>query len=257
MAKVQLIGQAVPRGAATINTPGIDFQWQDTERNRVLSFNVRIQHSLINIECEVPNYQSSDFAMVIMRAIDLSRAAVNLIAFSQGIGVQIIFDFAIMPNGNPMPMHYFDARLSQHCSVFQQDAQSAAADYDTLMRILSSEPGVIRLLNDMIEVLWNPHVAPVNCGRVVDGIRRLITPPGTTTEPAAWHNMHSALNLTKDYRKYVMDHSIGPRHGDPTSYIPGPITSDISLRTYIMLNRFLEYRKGGNNRLDATSFPIL
>jgi hypothetical protein len=68
--------------------------------------------------------------------------------------------------------------------------------------------------------------------------------------------MHKALNITRDYQQYITDQSKGPRHGDP-QFVEGTITREVSMRTWSIMNRFLEYRKRGNQPLMGPDFPLL
>jgi len=82
----------------------------------------------------------------------------------------------------------------------------------------------------------------------------MIAPGEKTGEQ--WAKMRSALNLTEEYLKYITDLSKGPRHGERTR-IEGESTTEITRRSWIIMNRFIEYRKRGNQDLPTSDFPLL
>jgi hypothetical protein len=115
---------------------------------------------------------------------------------------------------------------------------------------------LFRDFNDLIECLWNPHVTPVNCGRVIESICRMISPSASGTTDAAWKAMQHALNLSEGYLKWIPDNSKGPWHAEPT-FVPGTITMEIAGRSWQIMNRYLEYLKAGSTPLHPPNFPRL
>jgi hypothetical protein len=68
--------------------------------------------------------------------------------------------------------------------------------------------------------------------------------------------LQRALQATQESIQPITDASRGPRHGD-LAYIPGEITSDITRRSWILMNRFLEYKRRGDKPLPAEEFAVL
>jgi hypothetical protein len=68
--------------------------------------------------------------------------------------------------------------------------------------------------------------------------------------------MHKALNISRGYQEWVSKQSTGTRHGD-NAFVPGAVSSEAMLRTWAILNRFLEYRKRGSQPLTVPDFPEL
>jgi hypothetical protein len=48
----------------------------------------------------------------------------------------------------------------------------------------------------------------------------------------------------------------GPRHGDP-AHIPAITTTEITRRSWKIMNRFFEYKKRDNGPLPLAEFPLL
>lgn len=116
------------------------------------------------------------------------------------------------------------------------------------------EPPLFIALDDLIRSITEQHTSLANCGRVLDRIRRMIAP--SLDRAAAWREMHKALNISRGYQEWVSKQSTGTRHGDNT-FVPGSVSSEVIQRTWAILNRFLEYRKRGNQPLTPPDFSEL
>jgi hypothetical protein len=121
--------------------------------------------------------------------------------------------------------------------------------------IIVGIPDVARCLNDLIQSITTPHVSPVNCGRAIDGIKHLIS-GNIRDEKKAWKMMREVLNVHENYLKFISSTSTDPRHGRP-GHMPPNITDDIVTRSLKIMDRFLEYEKGGDRPLSLTRFPLL
>jgi hypothetical protein len=253
MAKVQFIGKVLPDAVkVTVTLPELTWKW--SEENVDIKFQIKIGNSVVNAEVEIPAYdQSRHFNELYKRVSDLVKTAVNLVSYSNGWGLVVIIETVIGPDGMPNALLPQDPRLKPLVTAYALDRQP---DFARVFEIVATEPPLFRALNDLIESITVAHVACVNCGRVIDSIRRIITPIGTISDKQAWQAMHTALNISAVYQKCVSDQATGPRHGDP-SFIPGNIVSEVTHRTWTVMNRFLEYRKRGNQPLVSPEFPLL
>jgi hypothetical protein len=68
--------------------------------------------------------------------------------------------------------------------------------------------------------------------------------------------MRRNLHIDRAYLDFITDQSIGSRHGDPQHIPGGPVTETVR-RAWVVMNRYLEYRKRGNGPLTAPEFPLL
>jgi hypothetical protein len=177
----------------------------------------------------------------------------NLAAFATGHGLIVTLDTLIDPNGTSSALIFHDPSLPILCTTFGLEP-ARQRDFDATFRAVLMEPPLFMALNDLIAAITLPHCSLVNCGRVVDSIRRMISP--TLEGSAAWQAMHQALNVSRPYQEWISKQSTGPRHADP-AFVPGTITTDVTQRTWAIMNRFLEYRKRGNQPLTAPDFPQL
>jgi hypothetical protein len=170
------------------------------EQNLVLRFRTKINNSTINVECDIDNYKVEYFTEIHERAFDLARAAANLACFAHGDGVTAVFEFVILPDGAPSTLRLHDPSLPQFCTSYTLDPASSAA-FGAVANIVVTEPPVFAALNDLIESITVPHASTINCGRVIDSIRRLIAP--SLDGIPAWEAMHRSLNISRPYQEFI------------------------------------------------------
>ncbi|MFZ0632431.1 MAG: hypothetical protein WA399_14170 [Acidobacteriaceae bacterium] len=227
--------------------------WEEVSIGLVMDFSVKIENSKVAVECQVNRYQPTDLPYLHVRAFDLARAAVDILAFSRGWGLTVWIDSFTDPSGVETPLLCQMPQLAALCTAF--DLTPGTGNTDDVWRLVVSEPALFMALNDLIASIALPHHAPVNCARAIDGILRMMIPAGSDPKKS-WPFMHQNLNVDRKYLEYITDQSTGPRHGD-RSHIPGPDVNITVERSWNVMNRFLEFRKRGNQPLPLAVFPLL
>jgi hypothetical protein len=251
METIRFIGHVFPGGVRVgVTLPDLDWKWE--EKNTVLKFRTKINNNTINVECSMDKFEPDYMAEYHKRAFDLAVTAVNLVCFASGEGLITVLEYLILPDGTPSDLRFPDSSLAPIVKSYTLDPQRAQ-HFQEIANIVVMTPALFAALHDLIQVISTPHVSLVNCGRVVDSIRRLITPGQA---PSNWTIMRTALNISRPYLEYVSAQSTGPRHGDRT-FVPGTITGDVTRRTWNIMDRFLEYLRRGKVNLTAPEFPEL
>jgi len=74
---------------------------------------------------------------------------------------------------------------------------------------------------------------------------------------SGWNVLNESLNLESDYTRWISEYSTEARHGEREDPIPEEIIDQIRKRTWVIVNRYIEYRKGGSISLDKTKFAPL
>lgn len=131
--------------------------------------------------------------------------------------------------------------------------------FDKSITDLIREPALFLALRDLISAITYPgnaELAVIDCARAVEGLRSLMVSAGTTRDKA-WGVFQETLNIDRAYREYITSLSTGPRHGDKTQWISGPTIDEALKRSWTIMNRFLEFRKRGNERLPIRDFEML
>ena len=252
METVRFIGQLYPK-AALITSTIPDLDWISEVSNQTLRFRTKINNSVINVECDLEKYKPEYFVDIHRRAFDLARTAANLACFATGEGVIAVFKTIILPDGTPSTLRLHNPSLSGLAKSYNLST-NMFSDYSIIASIIVKEPPLFAILNDMIESITIPHVSLVNCGRIIDAIRRLISPD--VEGGPAWRKMHEVLNISKSYQQFISQESTGPRHGD-RQHVTGSVTTEVVRRTWIILDRYLDFRKRNDAPLTAPDFPQL
>lgn len=188
-------------------------------------------------------------------AFDLVRTPVDLMAFASGSSVTTVLDYLVMPDGTKTAITLGDDDLEAACTAFRLNAPPWDPRFGNILRLVYHDNELRMALRDLIEANSTPHVALINCGRVLDGIKRMIS-PGIADQRSAWGAMQAALNLSKPYQQWVTNLSVDPRHAD-RSYQTGNDVRQALKRTWTIMNRYLQFRMGGNIPLTEPEFPRL
>jgi hypothetical protein len=231
-------------------------EWVDANGGQTFRIITRIKDSVIDVEFDVTRYDDAAREEIFKRAWDLARAAVDIYCFSVGWGLTVYLDTIVAPDGSQATILPKNEALAAYFTAFDVSPQNTAGpnNLDAFYRLLVSDPPLFMALNDLIVSITLPHHATVNCARAIEGLRVLMIP--ATDRRQAWPIFQTNLNIDRAYREYVTDISTGPRHGDRT-FIPGTIVNETVKRSWIIMNRFLEYRKTGNQQLPLAQFPLL
>ena len=249
MLTVHFLGKVFPEElqVSVGHTPII--KWEDVEIGLTMEFTCRIVKSRIDVECKLNRFTAEDFVPAYMRALDLCRASVDVIAFAKGCGLTVYLDTFVGPNGVKSIIAFKDDRLPPLCTAF-----TLTEGVDKIHNMVLQEPGLFMALNDLIVAITLPHVSPVNCARAMERLRHLIASPGSS-DKRAWQQMRDTLQIDKPYLRFITKHSTDPRHGRPVR-IPGAVTNEVIRRAWIIMNRYLEYRKR-TGPLPEKDFPLL
>jgi hypothetical protein len=251
---IHFLGQVFP-GAVKISLKDMPLiEWKEPP-NVAESYQIAVVDSKIDVTCVTNRYSEEKLFDQYMRAYDLVRAAVDIFAFTHGYGLMVVLNEQIKPDGTKADLFFEDKALPPLATAFNLDPKNTdSSSYGVMFNMIISEPASFMALNDLIMAITVPHFAPVNCARAIEGVRHLIAPG--VDRKQGWKVMRQNLNVQQSYLTQVTDTSTAPRHGDRT-YIPGSVVQPIIKRSWIIMNRFLEFRKRGNQPLPIVDFPLL
>lgn len=253
MAKIQFLGRVFPE-IMKVTLPPRDALWQDPTVQGITTIRLRIVQAIINVECESNIYSMDNIHQLYMRVFDLVRASVNVVAFASGEGLSVILDIVIGEDGIPMPVSPRDKSLVPLCTAFQLNNPDQSV-FNEVYDIILGDHGLYTALNDLVLSITVPHVAPMMCGRAMDGLKNLLSAPGTKP-PAAWATMQEILRIDKKFRQFITTTSARPRHAH-LDHIRGDVIREIWRRSWIIMDRYLQYRKRGSQPLPLAEFPLL
>jgi hypothetical protein len=213
-----------------------------------------ITKSVVCVDCESNLFGTDDYdGHVDLYANDLARAVVNSYAFAKGLGLSVLLETVVKPDGIKYNIRNTRPELEPLVTAMHSSADGGV-DIHEVFPIVLKDPTISVALNDLISSLTQGQEAPVKCGRAVDAIRHSMAPANDRAK--GWQAMRENLNLTEDYLKFVTEQSKGPRHGNVlgTTWVDG---HEAVKRSWIVMNRFLEFKKRGNQRLPVVEFPLL
>ena len=250
MQSIHFLGRVLPPPAkVTVSfTPSI--KWEVPDIGIAIELTCKIENSNIDVECRVEEYRPEHFTEFYRRALDICRAQVDLVAFKLGWGLTVVLEEFIDPDGIASQIVLKDDSLAPLCSAFSLDK-----GFDELCtKVIQSVP-LFMALRDLIAAISLPHVAPVDCARAMDRLKHLVATPGTN-DKQAWQQFREALQIDEAFLKFITDHSANPRHGKP-GHTPGAVTTEVTRRAWVIMNRYFEYLKRDNVALNSSEFPPL
>jgi hypothetical protein len=249
--RVQFVGRVIPDVLKiTIeNYPG--FTWVSTAHKASWNFSLSIKHGAVTVACELPDFeQEKHFIDLYLRAHDLAYTVLDLTSFATGKHHRLLFEKMILPNGAVTDI----VDVFPVSPLLNSAAITHPDDLDTLLRIVGGEPHLFRTLRYLISGTMEPHMSAINCGRVVEALRQIIAPK--LDRKQGWAELRNVLRVDRSYIDLLTTSSIDSRHGGFTR-IEGDVTMEIATRAWTLVNRYLEFRKRGNQPLPAAEFPVL
>jgi hypothetical protein len=253
IATIQFLGKVNP-DIVKVSAPSSLATWHIDEIGQDATFRAHINNSEVQVECELDSYEQSSLVYLYRRAIDLARGPVNLVGFATGYGLTVTLETFVDPNQNRTTLVPHHESLASLCTAFGL-GESRAGDFSAVLKIVLSEPSLFMAFDDLMQSITHGHQSPNAAGRAVERIRHSIA-SGIEDPKRAWDLMRQNLQIDRTYLKFITDLSTGPRHGDP-QYIPGGPVTEAVKRAWVVMNRYLEYRKRGSVPLTAPEFPLL
>jgi hypothetical protein len=149
--------------------------WEDKELGLVIDASLAIIDSEVLITCESNLYTTmDDFGHVYRRAFDMARAAVDCLAYKDGLGISVVLERVIWPNGTQGNILVERPDLAKLVTAFDlnlENRENQGNNFNAMYRIMLSHPSVFLALNDLIASISASHHAPINCGRAIETIR--------------------------------------------------------------------------------------
>lgn len=253
MPTLQFMGRILPPVFEISSEVGTRITWNDKDgRGLSVIFDTQIQNSVVYVKCELNRSDPNDLGRIVGMARDFVHASVDLISFSTGYSLRFVFETMIDSEGRLSSIANITPDLRPLCASFSFRDGS----YAQVLQLVASDPSLFMALNDLVSSLESVHLLPINCARSIEGIRNSMAPTDMPTKQT-WVYLRETLRVSENYLTMITDSSKGPRHGDRTTFISGATTSEISKRSWVLMNRFIEFRKRGSKPLPESEFPVL
>jgi hypothetical protein len=240
MPLVRFHGRVLPESQKITIVSKPTISWHNSDNNLTMEFVCDITDSLIDVQCTMGRWEDNLLPDVYRRAVDLSRASVELVCFAKGCALSIYFDSFTDHEGCKRQLLLQDQSLSSLVTAYSLDK-----DFESVQKLVLEEPNLFMALHDLIEAISIPHASLVNCARGIERIKHLLAASGQN-DNQAWETMRNTLNIDKNYLMYVTGNSKDSRHGRG-SYVDGTITTEVTRRAWTILNRYLLYKINGDS----------
>jgi hypothetical protein len=242
MVKITFTGAIVP-GNFLINLSHGPIIWSIPDIGDVLT-TVAVRGADIKVDCEISG-TSDDHILTLLHwhVLHMVTGAVDVVAFSKGTGVSVVINHCKISDGRNGPIGLRDEDLVKACPM----------DHSEINIVVASDPVILKHLHDLVESVFKPLEAQINCARAVEGFRRLLS---QGTDAQQWDFMRNNLNFSKSYLTFVTDLSREPRHGYVGPQNIGNI-GKTRIHAWTVAYRFMQFRVRGNIKLPESDFPIL
>jgi hypothetical protein len=211
---------------------------------------LNITLSKLQIDCFVSkifnNYQSHLFIVV----VNILRIFIDLVAFHEGKGVQVLIDSVTMADGITRDVQFGNPQLSGLAKTVDN-----LVAYTQLLKIIAPNPSFSLSLNDLISAIGTPNQTAINCTRAIEGIRNLIA-GDDAKEKTAWSLLHKTLNSDEPYVRFITDLSRQHRHAKREQLDPTALDEALT-RSWVLMDRYFALRIRNLEELPIDEFPLL
>jgi len=215
-----------------------------------VQFEIRITDGALRIECLITNSVVDEYEFCIVRAYEVVTAIVDVIAFTKGWALSVIFDHTIR-DGIKKPMILSHGKVREYTSSIKNEK-----DFEDVLDIVQGNLNLRLAIHDLILALNTLNYPNVAAARSVEALRHIMAPPNTP-ESQAWEILRTNLRIERPYLQFITDNSRQARHGNRETAV-GTVQAEATVRAWAIMNRFLEFMKrGGNNPLPEDEFRLL
>lgn len=225
--------------------------WGYASINLKIVHHLAINRGLVEIQCEIDREVNNDeISLIHSQAYSVVRTLTDITSFATGFSLLVVFERMRFTDGIEKEFNPGDSRLSKICTAFELSGSSLVP----LLNLVLMNKNLQHALRDLTDSIIFPQHAQINCARVVESIRVMLS-PAEQDRKVAWANFRAKLNISERYVREIMNDSTGPRHGQRSG---SSLTSvQLTSRTWTIMNRYFEFRKRGDEPLSLSEFPEL
>jgi hypothetical protein len=251
MPKVRFTGRVLPSALNITITNHPRIESKDDNSGLHLFTTIAVIEGVVSIECDLNKFVFVEhYNEVVAQAYRLGKIAIDLTAFARGYGLTFVLDSFTDPHGVITPTASHNPELPPLATSVRDDR-----DFAKILTMLLDNSSLAMGLHDLTSALASFDRTAISCALAVESLRAYFMPPNGNKEDG-WPLLQRNLQLTRSFLIPITEASRGPRHGDHAP-IASTITLDVSRRAWIVMNRFFEYHKRGNQSLPESEFPLL
>jgi hypothetical protein len=251
MPRIHFIGYNLPVSVRLTLPRNPWMVWKNSQTGLEGQTELQITDGNINAIMDINRFdRKTDLKFAINQAQDMADTIVNLLSLKTGNPFSAVLNKIIMPDGKIADTHLLETEYPKHITAF------AEVDFEEVATIAMRDRNLSLALRDLTDVLRQSYTGTIGAARAIESIRNHFIPEGANRD-RGWAPMHAALNATRPYVQSITDMSRGTRHGDWSTSHSEEEARKTTERAWILMNRFLEYRKRGDQPLPLSDFPLL
>jgi hypothetical protein len=250
MRTIKFLGRGIPKHLRVGFSAPLGFTLA-RPNEETIRFEVAVHDSVVSVECEVKTGSRDEISFLYARASNYAQCALNTLAFGYGAPLVSMLDEFEGLNGERVGVDTSRPELAALCTAYEP----SKASFNEAFNLLVGDPVLFMAFDDLLNAMRDSLLATVNCGRMLDALRRMVAAPGAS-EGEQWRILREILNVDRSYIQPISDGSLGPRHGMRVGQ-PASVVNDIIKRSWIIMNRFLIYRLSADVPLQADEHPLL
>jgi hypothetical protein len=250
MYKVQFKGRLLPDPVKVTILGGPSLHVENKKIGLITDIRFSIVENTITVDCDVNTLDRSNLSQLIFRVQRAVESATNLLTITTGVGHFAILDKCQLPDGTVQDVFAEDRELAALITSIKSND-----DLVEIINMCMRETPLFSAVRDLSDSIKTHGAAEISAARAIETLRNYFIPEGGTRKDG-WKSMCEALNVNEEYVRHITDLSRGPRHGDYLE-IESQNLREAGIRTWTLMNRFIEHRKRGNRPLPVSDFPRL
>jgi hypothetical protein len=255
MYQVRFIGKIVSESLKISVQNGPTISYDIHEINIHISCKININQSKVEVICDCEKYEDAWLGWFHNYAMDFASAQVDLIGFCLGKPLEVVFYEVIDANGKCLRLSNEVGYLRGLCKSFSLEASPNPRFEKLCNEVLYSDPNIFLALSEL-RMSLRFHTQTLHaCQRAIERIRNSIS-SNDNNEKRAWKALRDSLQIDRSYLDYICNASKPHRHGQ-LEYVDSAKMTELRRRSWIIMDRFLEYRLRDSVALPQNEFPIL
>ncbi len=256
MPTVKFLGNIQPDFLVKSFNDSEKLSWYDPHPQININFTLNIRGSDFEIVCQLDNWETHFIDNVHKRSYDFISSYLDLITFFTGDPLYAFITHYVNSDDVKTEFAIRNPHLSQFCTVYSSNQSQES--YFKIRNIVRTDPRVFLVLRDLCHSIRSHHDILIGCARSIDGIRLLIWGMDTKSRrdtSLSWNKLRVTLRISEQYLKLITDSSISYRHGSK-DFTPGDIVGEVVERSWIVMNRYLEFRLRNTDQTLENSHPL-
>jgi hypothetical protein len=256
MAKYIFHGTVLPVFMEFTMIGSLTAHWEDEiggPVKQIMDASLSITKGVITIVCESNLFGTGNYdGNVDLKANYLAKGVLNCYGFAKGMILRAVLESVIKPDGIKYNIKAHRPDLEPLVTTLHSSSDGAVDIHPVLSTVMTN-PTIFVAVKDLVEGI-SATETPVNCARAIEAIRESMS--SANDRKMGWRMMRENLNVSQKFLELITDTSKGPRHGAVLG-ISFAVVNETLRRSWILMNRFLEFKKRGDKKLPLSEFPLL